>query len=243
MSKSWTLILAGTLTALVMTAAFIMGGSFARNGNANAEATISAGETIAPLAANNQAVPVADTGQQNMSQQFNELQAAYQRQLEQEAQRIREAYQKQLEIQLDALRKEYERQLQEQMNLTRQQYEQQLQELSATASSSGQEALSGQMSQDMYAQQLELLRQQYEQQIQALQAAWAQREQAYQAQLNEAVRRLQMANERIQALSQQTPATSPQGVQERSRYEAEHEQDDDHNEHNEYKEHEEYGDD
>lgn len=204
MSKTMILTVAGALTALVMTAALILGGF---TGTGSAQGSVSQPQATATDVALDATMgtPVTpDQLQQAYQEQLKQLQEAYQRQLDEQAKRIQEMYQAQLESQMKALRQEYERQLQEQLTLMRQQYQQ----------SAGSNA--GNASQA----QLELLRQQYEQQIQALQAAWAQREQAYQAQLQEAVRRLEAANAQIQALSQQSSRTAGIGAtQNPARYE------------------------
>jgi len=176
-------------TALVLTATFLLG---TRGSTSNTAVAGAASEgSVVPLGAAftpQPAPPVAAQGTPSVE----EIQQQYQQQLEAQVEQIRQMYQKQLEEQLERLRQEYERQLQEQTRMLQQQWQQE----SAPETSS---------------EQLEALRQRYEAQIQALQAAWQQREQAYQAQLQEAIRRLEIANSQIQALQQRMTAPAPNG--------------------------------
>lgn len=100
---------------------------------------------------------------------------------------LQQAYQAELARQTQRIREEYQRQLEQKVRELQQQYQ------SSANGSSGQ----------VDPQTVEALRQQYEQQLQSLQNAYAQRELIYQAQLQEAARRLNEANARIEALSQQ----------------------------------------
>ena len=102
-------------------------------------------------------------------------------------QQLQRAYQAELARQTQRIREEYQRQLDQKVRELQQQYQ------SSANGSSGQ----------VDPQTVTALRQQYEQQLQSLQNAYAQREWIYQAQLQEAARRLNEANARIEALSQQ----------------------------------------
>lgn len=244
MNRTVVMAIAGGLTALVMTVAFILGGTFSRSEDAQASAGTGGTEPAAVQI-------VEPAGTPGPGQELDQL---YQQQLNEQLQRIQQAYQQQLQQQMEQLRQEYERQLRAQVEQLRQAYEAQL---GALREMPGQASQTGQ---PLDPQQVEQMRQAYEQQLQALRAAWEQRERAYQAQLQEAVRRLEAANAQIRALSQgaagNTQAVGPApGVQgppvrrwddddgrayegywgwERGRYEHERE---------EYEEHEEYDDD
>ena len=108
---------------------------------------------------------------------------------------LQQAYQAELARQTQRIREEYQRQLEQKVRELQQQYQ------SSANGNSGQ----------VDPQTVEALRQQYEQQLQSVQNAYAQRELIYQAQLQEAARRLNEANARIEALSQQVNTTSRTG--------------------------------
>ncbi len=109
-----------------------------------------------------------------------------------QASSLKQAYDQELARQTQRIREAYQKQLDQELQRLREQYQAQGQGRVTEA-------------------QVQAMRQQYEQQLQALQNAYAQREAIYQAQLQEAVRRLQIANARIQTLSQQANRGSLQG--------------------------------
>ncbi len=176
MNRTVLMSMVAALTALVLTAAFLLGAR--RSGNDVAAVGVEG--TPVPLAAPTTTLSGRDMN--TLPTSVEAVRQVYQQQLDVQVEQIRQMYQRQLEEQLEQLRAEYERQLESQL----------------------QQGYQQPPGQEMSPQREEALRQAYEAQIRALQAAWQQREQAYQAQLQEAIRRLEAANAQIQAL-QQTP--------------------------------------